>query len=177
MMRPHLEPEPTFVVRELRWEDLVEVADLEARLYPATAWSEAAWWAELAGRPRRYYLVAVCEGRVAGYAGLDLNGSSADVMTIAVDPRQQGRGIGAALLTGLHRQAARRSASSTMLEVRTDNVSARLLYARHGYQQIQVRPKYYPPEGVDALVLRRITPGADTPGADTSGTEVHGHDS
>ena len=47
------------------------LAALEAELFAADAWSAASWWAELAQRPRRAYVVAEQDGAVAGYAGLD----------------------------------------------------------------------------------------------------------
>lgn len=48
----------TVNIRETRWTDLAELARLETELFGADAWSEATWWSELAGRPRRAYLTA-----------------------------------------------------------------------------------------------------------------------
>ena len=45
-----------------------------AELFADDAWSEQTWWAELAGRPRRDYVVAVADGAILGYAGLDVVG-------------------------------------------------------------------------------------------------------
>ena len=42
-----------------------------------------------------------------------------------------------------------------MLEVRADNGAARRLYERHGFAEVSVRRRYYQPEGVDAVVMRR----------------------
>ena len=44
-------------LREARWTDVPALAALEAQLFPDDAWSESTWWAELAGRPRRDYVV------------------------------------------------------------------------------------------------------------------------
>ena len=69
---------------------------LAARSRPSSsrddAWTEQTWWAELAGRPRRAYLVAATAAgrRASGYAGLDHGGDVADVMTVAVAPRASG---------------------------------------------------------------------------------------
>lgn len=143
--------------RPLRWQDLRAVAALEQRVHPEDAWSEATWWGELAERPRRDYAVRV-DGpadRLVGYAGLDLAGDTADVMTIAVDPSLQGRGHGTALLRHLHTRAASAGCGAVLLEVREDNTSARAMYDRHGYRLVRRRRGYYQPDGVDALVLRR----------------------
>jgi ribosomal-protein-alanine N-acetyltransferase len=41
-----------------------------------------------------------------------------------------------------------------LLEVRVDNMAARRLYERFGFEQISVRRGYYQPGGVDGLVMR-----------------------
>lgn len=43
-----------------------------------------------------------------------------------------------------------------MLEVRADNVAALGLYRQSGFEQLSVRRRYYQPEGVDALVMRKL---------------------
>ena len=45
------------VLREARWTDVGALAALEGDLFPHDAWAETTWWAELAGRPRRDYVV------------------------------------------------------------------------------------------------------------------------
>ena len=49
---------------------------------------------------------------VLGYAGLDHGGEVADVMTIAVAPRAQGRGLGRLLLAELVDARATRGAAT-----------------------------------------------------------------
>lgn len=148
-------------IEAMQWFDLAGVAALEAAIYPDGAWSEATWWAELAGRPRRHYVVATATepGRViTGYAGININGENADVMTIAVAPQHQGNGLGSVLLTRLHQEANARGAGAMLLEVRADNRAALVLYGRHGYERIATRANYYDVStggGVDALVMRR----------------------
>lgn len=159
--------EPT--LRDLRWPDLATVADLERDLFGAHAWSEATWWAELAGRPRRDYVVAaVGQGGggasgvgelIVGYAGLDHGRDVADVMTLAVVAAYRGHGLGGLLLRELLRRADGAGAAAVLLEVRADNAAARRLYGRHGFEQVAVRRRYYQPDEVDALVLRRAGAG------------------
>lgn len=143
---------PTITLREVRWQDLAVLADLEEELFGAEAWSLPSWWGELAGRPRREYLLAEDEGGVAGYAGLDHGGEVSDVMTIAVVPRARRTGLGRRLLEELVVRAGRAGAERLLLEVRADNDPARALYASRGFVPLQTRRGYYP-GGVDALVL------------------------
>jgi len=142
-------------VRDVRWADVPALATLERNLFAADAWSEPTWWAELAARPRRDY-VALCDGDgLLGYGGLDHGGDVADVMTVAVAPVAQGRGLGRVLLAELERRALARGAAHVILEVRADNVAARALYERSGYVVLSTRRRYYQPGDVDALVMRK----------------------
>ncbi len=145
--------EPALALRPMTWHDIPALAAMEAELFPEAPWSQASWWGELAGRPRREYLVATDEAGIVAYAGLDHGGEVSDVMTIAVHPRARGRGHGAALLDELLARAAARGAERVMLEVRADNAPARALYERRGFTLASTRRGYYQPGGVDALVL------------------------
>jgi ribosomal-protein-alanine N-acetyltransferase len=146
-------------VRDLRWTDLPELAALEAELFPDDAWAVDTWWAELAARPRRSYVVEEQDGSVLGYAGVDLGGEVADVMTMAVAPAAQGRGLGRRLLEELVARAEADHAAYLMLEVRADNDPARKLYATRGFELLTVRRRYYQPGDVDAHVMRLALPG------------------
>ena len=138
--------------RAVTWQDIPALAALEREIYPDDAWSEQSWWGELAGRPRRDYLVVEDDGGILGYAGLDHGGDVSDVMTIAVAPRGRRQGLGAALLDELLTRARGAGAERVILEVRADNDAARALYAARGFTTLQTRRGYYP-GGVDALVL------------------------
>jgi ribosomal-protein-alanine N-acetyltransferase len=147
-------------VRDLRWTDIPALARLERELFPQDAWSEATWWSELAARPRRSYVVQDdTDGAVLAYGGVDLGGEVADVMTMAVAPAAQGRGLGTAVLGELVERARADHAAHLMLEVRADNQPARNLYDRNGFEVLTVRRRYYQPGDVDALVMRRSLTG------------------
>jgi ribosomal-protein-alanine N-acetyltransferase len=145
-------------LREVSWRDIPRLVELETELFADDAWSVETWWAELAGRPRRSYVALEGGDGIEGYAGVDLGGDVADVMTVAVVPGWRGRGLGDLLVGELVRRAGKSGASSLMLEVRADNRAARRLYERHGFEEVSVRRRYYrQPDGpdVDALVMRR----------------------
>ena len=147
-------PLPETTLREMTWRDIEALAALEVALFADDAWSQRSWWAELAGRPRRFYVVAEQSGTVVGYAGVDCAGEVADVMTIAVAPAAQGQGLGAVLLHWLIAEAQRAGAQHLMLEVRADNRVAQRLYSATGFATVSVRRKYYQPGDVDALIMR-----------------------
>jgi [ribosomal protein S18]-alanine N-acetyltransferase len=143
------------VLREMTWRDVPTLAALEPALFADDAWSEQTWWAELAGRPRRCYVVGEQGGVVVGYAGVDRRGEVADVMTIAVAPDAQGHGLGSLLMDWLIEAARCGGAEHLMLEVRADNTAAQRLYSKMGFVMLTVRRRYYQPGDVDAHVMRR----------------------
>ena len=146
---------PAPALREAHWTDIPALAALERDLFAHDAWAEPTWWAELAGRPRRDYVLLTDADGVVGYAGLDHGGDVADVMTVAAAPRAQGQGLGRRLLIELERRALARGAASVLLEVRADNAAARRLYERSGYTLLSTRRRYYQPGDIDALVMRK----------------------
>jgi len=137
--------------------DLDAIMAIERATFPADAWSSSSMKAELCG-PHGYYLVAdgPADGAIAGYAGLlaPVDSGQADIQTIAVAPTARRHGLGRALMVALLDEARRRQTADVFLEVRADNPNAQALYASLGFEQIAVRPHYYQPDGVDALIMR-----------------------
>ncbi len=137
--------------------DLPELMRLETSTFVSDAWSADAMRGELTAR-HGWYVVAVDAdgGGILGYAGLSCprGAHAADVQTIAVADGSRGRGIGRALLTRLVAEAHVRGAREVLLEVRADNPVAQALYSSLGFEAIAVRPHYYQPDDVDAVVMR-----------------------
>lgn len=149
-------PDPARAVRRLRWWDIADLMPLERELFSPDTWSEEGFWGELAAPGRSFVVIreAAPNGAVLGYAGVAVNGSSADVQTIAVAPAAQGRGLGRVLLDTLVGLATQGGATELLLEVRADNAPAQHLYLSAGFEQIARRRGYYQPGGIDALIMR-----------------------
>lgn len=132
--------------------DLAHVAGLEKSLY-AFPWSLGNFRDSLnAG----YDCWVVCErGRVIGYAILMIALDEAHLLNFAVDAAWQNRGIGGAFLDFVLGVAREAKIQIVYLEVRPSNLAARHLYRQRGFQQIAIRPSYYPAPGgrEDALFL------------------------
>ena len=111
----------------------------------------------------------IADGAVAlavadGFILLRTFGLEAEILTVAVDPRAQRRGVGRALLQAVLGAAAQRGVQSVFLEVAEDNAAAAALYAAAGFEPIGRRKAYYPrgsKPSADALALRlRLPPAA-----------------
>jgi ribosomal-protein-alanine N-acetyltransferase len=142
-------------LERFRWWHIDEVLAIEADLFGAEQWSAGMFWNELASG--NYYLVARDDsGVLLGYAGLAVQApDEAWVQNIAVRRDAQRQGIGRAMLEALLREAARRGARKTLLEVAVDNAPAQKLYAGYGFEPVGVRRGYYQPSNTDALVMMR----------------------
>lgn len=141
-------------LRDATLADLDDITALESALFGSDAWSREMLREELAGANRRYIVLVDADDSIRGYAGLLVLGTDGDIQTIAVAPELRGAGHGRAVMNELLDEAARRGASQVFLEVRADNPPARGLYASLGFAEIGVRPGYYQPEGVDAVVMQ-----------------------
>jgi ribosomal-protein-alanine N-acetyltransferase len=149
----------TAALRRAVIEDLDAVMAVERASFPTDAWSESAMRETFETGDA---FVAEDEDGVVGYAAvLAPRGSGdADVLTIAVAAEHRGRGIGAALLDRLIALSAQRGARRVFLEVRADNPVAQHLYETRGFAAVGRRPRYYQPDGIDAIVMRLDTGSA-----------------
>jgi ribosomal-protein-alanine N-acetyltransferase len=94
---------------------------------------------------------------IDAYVGVFAIPPDADLQTIAVAPRAQGRGLGRELLDRAIAEARHRGCSQVMLEVAHDNEPAIALYASVGFESLGRRRDYYGP-GLDAVIMRlRLT--------------------
>ena len=141
------------VVRALCPADLPDLERMEVELFGAAAWSPESLAAEIVG-PGRWYVGAVVDGALVGYAGLWFDGFDAPVMTIGTDERFQGRGLGRRMLENLLDRARTLSAAVVLLEVRVDNDPAIHLYESVGFERLGMRRAYYQPGNIDAWTMR-----------------------
>lgn len=134
--------------------DLDEIWVIESDVFGAEAWSREMMREEL-GADHRTYLALVGEhDEVLGYGGLLSVGTEGDIQTIALKPGVRGSGQGRRLMTSLLHAAAAGGVREVFLEVRADNPIAQSLYLSLGFEAIGVRPGYYQPDNVDAVVMK-----------------------
>ena len=134
-------PIPQIHYRRMRVSDLAEVAHLEKSLY-AFPWSIGNFRDSVnAG----YDCWTVTHGEmVIGYAILMIALDEAHLLNVAVAAEWQNQGIGGDFLKHIVGVAKAAACQIVYLEVRPSNLSARHLYRALGFQQIAIRPEYYP---------------------------------
>ncbi len=124
-----------------------------ARLHAAAFAPERGWSAEefkeLIALP---HITLFCAPH--GFLLVRTIAEEAEILTLAVAPEQRRQGIANKLIRDW---LAATTAKSAFLEVATDNIAARRLYAKHGFVEIARRKGYYARPGsapVDAVLMK-----------------------
>jgi len=137
---------------------VVDDAEILARLHEAgfyRGWSREEFAAFL-DDPLRTPAYIACDAsrRIAGFAILRVAADEAELLTITVDPKWRGRGVGRALMRACFEDLMFTPVRRMFLEVDEDNASAVSLYRRAGFSRIGERKGYYPrPDGSAATAL------------------------
>jgi ribosomal-protein-alanine acetyltransferase len=76
-----------------------------------------------------------------------------ELLSIAVEPAERGKGLAKMLMEHCHRKLAERGIKKFFLEVRENNSAAIFLYKKLGYEKIAERKKYYA-DGGHAIVMQ-----------------------
>ncbi|PCN50356.1 ribosomal-protein-alanine N-acetyltransferase, partial [Candidatus Geothermarchaeota archaeon ex4572_27] len=124
-------------VREAREEDLAGVYEVEVRCFGSQAYPLRLLKALLILHGE-FFLVAVDGDRVVGYVVAAPMKGYGHILSIAVDPSMQRRGVGSALLSEVMGRLRARGINRFRLEVRADNEAAIRFYERHGFKLIGV---------------------------------------
>lgn len=149
----------------LEWPHLQEIHAIEEDSF-SDPWRLGQFIEEL-GKTDADWLVALDDGLVVGYVGLQMMVDEAHITNLAVAPAARGHGIGSTLLARALEAAGARGARLVTLEVRENNVQAERLYRRHGFEAVGRRRRYYADTGEDALIMTlELEGGSDARGSD-----------
>ncbi|MGB4101537.1 MAG: ribosomal protein S18-alanine N-acetyltransferase [Alphaproteobacteria bacterium] len=143
------------VLRPLVATDAPQLATIHKDAFGMHCWNET-MFADSLHSPDVWGMLLENSGHPAGFALCQYVSDDCEILTFAILPRLQRRGLGRHLLQTVYDAAKARPGSRIFLEVAADNLAARQLYANFGFQPTGTRPNYYPrPDGaVDAVLMQ-----------------------
>lgn len=144
--------EPRSQMRAMRIDDIDAVAAIESVAY------EFPWTLGIFGDCLRagYECWVLQRGEeVLGYGILSVAAGEAHLLNACIAPAHQGRGHGRHLVGRMIELARWHRVQRIFLEVRPSNLAAVALYPMLGFNEIAVRPNYYPAKHgrEDAIVM------------------------
>ncbi|MCP5089313.1 MAG: ribosomal protein S18-alanine N-acetyltransferase [Gammaproteobacteria bacterium] len=132
--------EPPTVIRDMEYDDLSMVSDIERRSYEFP-WSHGVFRDCLLAGYRN--IVLIRDDRVAGYGILSVAAGEAHILNLCVEPEFRSMGYGERMLDEMLFRARSASVREIFLEVRPSNKMALALYRKKGFYQVANRPAYY----------------------------------
>ncbi|MGE3961122.1 MAG: ribosomal protein S18-alanine N-acetyltransferase [Dehalococcoidia bacterium] len=160
-------------LRDMTRDDVAAVKRIESAAYQ-DAWPARLFEQELANG-FAHYVVAIEEStdpppagpltalrramfggtheRIVGFMGVWYMVDQLHLVTIAVDPAQQGRGIGQRLLLEVFDLAMEAELNEIVLEVRASNDRARAMYEAFGFRKAGELKDYYKDNHETAIVM------------------------
>jgi [ribosomal protein S18]-alanine N-acetyltransferase len=136
-------------LRRLQLTDLAQVVAIDRRAF-TSPWSLGMFVLELS-KPGGIYMAASEGSQIRGYVICARYDEAWHVMSIAVDPDHQRRGIGRLLMDAIIEVAG--DGANFTLEVRVSNTPAIALYESYGFESVGTRPRYYVDNGEDAMIM------------------------
>lgn len=157
---PDAKPSVAASLVTLRAADVADV-DTLSRIHGQcfnTGWTAAQFTGALS-LPGAGAMVLEADGGVRGLVQYQVVAGEAEINTLCVEPRWRKRGLGQKLLVRLDEVLRALMVSKIHLDVADDNVSARALYAKAGFEVTGRRKGYYArgaDQAVDAVLMTRV---------------------
>jgi ribosomal-protein-alanine N-acetyltransferase len=133
-------------IRLLRLSDLDRILQIEHASFAKDAYDRNLF-ADLSHKCGELFLVAVKGRRVCGYMVSCMGGKPAsgraELVSIAVDPKQRGKGIASALMASTLRRLRRRGVVRFQLMVKVTNEVAIRFYEGYGFHKSRIVRGYY----------------------------------
>lgn len=161
---------PRILLRDMTEDDIRAVRAIESRAYE-DAWPARTFEEELRNAFAHYRVavelqpeasgalatirrkIAGTPERVLGFMGCWYMVDQIHLVTLAVDPGEQGKGVGRRLLLDLFDLARASDLHQAVLEVRVSNTRARRLYEEFGFRLKGTLHQYYQDNNEDAHVM------------------------
>ena len=142
--------EPEIIIRPAELDDVSEIMELEmgSIVHP---WERKAIESLITDDNKRC-LVAVADGKIAGYVGAESVLDESNIGNIVTHKEYRGKGIGTLLFKALLVELKNAGIVKVFLEVEHDNTPALKLYENLGFVKYGHRRDYYG-AGKDAVLM------------------------
>ena len=146
-------------IRPMRQTDVEAVASVEKRAY-TFPWSPGIFRDCLRAGHHCWLLEA--GSNLLGFGVLSAAAGEAHLLNLCIAPEYQGRGHGRRLLKRMLDLARWHGAAQVFLELRPSNPGAIALYRSEGFNEIGMRPNYYPAakgrEDASVMAIELLSP-------------------
>ncbi len=139
-------------VIKIEREHIKAIAELEKVCF-SEPWSEETLLS--AFKTGTKFFVAIKNGKVFGYVGINCIIDEGYITNVAVFPEYRRMGVGAALLNRVFSHARDEGLSFVSLEVRESNQGAIALYEKFGFKVEGKRKNFYSNPSEDALIMTK----------------------
>lgn len=120
---------------------LHEIMRIERLAYPFP-WRQSMFESSLASKDD--CRVILSEGKILGYSVVSYVLDEAHLLNLCISPDYSGQGLGRFLLKAIIQNAFEKKCMMFFLEVRVSNTAAINLYFSEGFNEVGIRPNYYP---------------------------------
>lgn len=130
-------------------DNVADILKIEQACF-STPWTEQGI-AESIENKNTYLYLAIIDGNVAGYMGLQVFSGEGYVTNVATLPEYRKMGVAKALIN----ECLKHDMEFISLEVRQSNTPAINLYSQFGFKNVGVRPKFYREPVEDAIIMTK----------------------
>ena len=136
---------------------LPQIHEIEKLSFPSP-WSLNALQSEIKN-PISHLWVFKRDEVLSGYICFWLFEKEAQILSLAIHPRDRGKGFGYYLLKNMIEKVVSKGVQYIWLEVRPSNLAAKRLYQKLSFVEVYRRPKYY--SNTEDAIVMGLSPVAD----------------
>lgn len=137
----------------MKKRDLGQVLKIE-RMCFEQPYSREIFEQELKIKAAQLWVVSY-QRKIVGYIDFWLVVGEMELVSIAVHPKYQRRGVARYLMEEMISYGQENQANSIILDVRKNNHKAQKLYCNFGFKKVGLRKKYYSDNQEDAIIMKR----------------------
>ncbi len=138
-------------IKEATLSDVAVIVKTEQTCF-STPWTEQGVRESIENEHTHLYL-ALADGEVAGYMGVQIFSGEGYVTNVATLPQYRRKGVAQALIA----RVLQNQMDFLTLEVRESNAPAIKLYEKLGFERVGVRPHFYRSPDENAVLMTKHT--------------------